>query len=605
MMQVWRSGRGGAHVLKLGGLSSRQLSALNAKVQPKVEVELQGEQPKLLTKMQRVKSSLGLPKPGFSGKMVPQAVNERPKLVILGSGWASYYTIAELGPEALKQYDIKVVSKDNYFTYTPMLPSLSVGTLESESIVQPVRSLVHKQQKVPEASIQFNEAMAMEIDPERKVVKCKDASPVTLENGSEFELPYDVLVIGVGATTNTFGTPGAMDNCLFLKSVPDAQKIRSTVVDCFETATLATDQKEIDRLLSFVIVGAGPTGVEVAAELRDWIGEDMLKHYPQFKNQEIKVQIVEMGNRVLSTYDQKCSAYTEKRFAKDDIDVLTQHQVKKVNKSSIEVMDLTKQELKEIPFGMCVWASGVKPNDISLELAKSFGTRMLEVDGSLRVKGSNGSIFALGDCAKMSLPSMKANAKELFEQADKNKDNVLTEDEFVPMMKAVKAKYGQLSHFLGEVNQKNLETMYRMSATRMPHKANVIKAGGFGLTQDMFEQVLGEVDKEIKMLPPTAQVAAQQGTYLGRVLSEVPYEGLKHPDGFDPNFKYDHQGSMAYVGSHCAVIESPILGVMKGFFTGVMWKGAYWAKSVSLRSKILMAFYWGRTHLLGRDVSRF
>merc|ERR1719353_1744411 len=126
-MQVWRSGRGGAHVLKLGGLSSRQLSALNAK-----------EQPKLLTKMQRVKSSLGLPKPGFSGKMVPQEVNERPKLVILGSGWASYYTIAELGPEALKQYDIKVVSKDNYFTYTPMLPSLSVGTLESESIVQPV-----------------------------------------------------------------------------------------------------------------------------------------------------------------------------------------------------------------------------------------------------------------------------------------------------------------------------------------------------------------------------------------------------------------------------------------------------------------------------------
>jgi len=106
------------------------------------------------------------------------------------------------------------------------------------------------------------------------------------------------------------------------------------------------------------------------------------------------------------------------------------------------------------------------------------------------------------------------------------------------------------------------------------------------------------------MLPPTAQVATQQGTYLGKLLTDVPFENLSSEQGFEPAFQYKHQGSMAYVGSDRAVIDSPILGVCKGFFTMLMWKGAYWGKSVSLRCKVLMAFDWGKALLLGRDTSR-
>jgi NADH:ubiquinone reductase (non-electrogenic) len=523
---------------------------------------------------------------------VPKA-SERKKVVILGSGWASFYTIQNLAPAALQQYDITVISPSNHFVYTPMLPSVTVGTLEPRSVVEPMRSLIQKVQKVPEASISFNEAQATSIDPECKKVMCK-------KNGAdEFWVPYDVLVLGVGATTNTFGTPGAMEHCHFLKSISDAERIRNSVMDCFETATLAlksgASEVEIDRLLSFVIVGAGPTGVEVAAELRDFISEDMLKHYPQFKDREINVQIVEMGNRALSTYNEACSMYTAKRFKLDDIELLTQHQVKKVNKTSIEVMDLTKKEAKTLPYGMCVWASGVKPNDISLELAKHFGTRMLETDRSLRVKGSEGTIFALGDCAKISVPTMRANAKELFEKADENNDGMLAEDEFVSVMENAQSAYPHMADFLGAVSKKTLQTMYRM---------NVSKGKVGGITPDMFEAALMEIDKEIKTLPPTAQVAGQQGTYLGQVLSEVPFEQLGHPEGYNPQFQYNHQGSMAYVGKHRAVIESPVLGVWKGIVTGLAWKGAYWAKSVSLRCKGMMALDWGRTHLVGRDISR-
>jgi NADH dehydrogenase FAD-containing subunit len=268
-----------------------------------------------------------------------------------------------------------------------------------------------------------------------------------------------------------------------------------------------------------------------------------------------------------------------------------------VNESSIEVMDLKTQQPKTLPFGMCVWASGVRPNDVSLDLAKHFGTRMLEVDASLRVKGSGGSIFALGDCAKITVPSMKADVKELFEKADTNKDGILSEVEFMPMMEDAMNKYPQMENFLaGAVTKKKLRTLYRLNVSKA--KAAIMP----GITPDMLEATLTEIDREIKMLPPTAQVAAQQGAYLGQVLSEVPYEALGHADGFDPHFKYNHQGSMAYVGNHKAVIDSPQLGNLKGVVTGVMWKGAYWAKSVSLRCKILMAFYWGRTHTVGRDI---
>jgi len=589
MIQACRNSRKGATLFKQGLHAPKVLIIAQASHRTFAQMaQTAKKKPKLLTGMEQVSHLLS------TGRQMSAKDAERKKLVILGSGWGACYAIKNLGPAALLKYDITVVSPTNHFVYTPMLPSVTVGTLNEQSVMEPVQNLMGKLRKLPKASLSYNEAKALSVDPDKQTVKCKDVAKEI-----EFDVPYDVLVCTVGATTNTFGTPGAMDNCHFLKSVQDAQKIRSSLANCFEAAEAAlksgAPQSEIDRLLSFVIVGAGPTGVEVAAEFRDFISEDMLKYYPQFKDEEIKVQVVEMGNRVLGTYDKSTSLYTEKRFKLDDIEVLCQHQVKKVNEDSIEVMDLKKQELKKLPFGMCVWASGVRPNDVSLELAKHFGTRMLEVDPSLRVRGSNGTIFAIGDCAKITVPSMKADVRKLFAKADTNKDGILSEDEFGTMMEDAHKTYPQLETFLaGAVTRKNLREVYRLNVSKA--KQAIMP----GITPDMLEAALTEIDQQIKMLPPTAQVASQQGAYLGKVLSEVPYEELAHPEGFEPHFKYDHQGSMAYVGSHRAVIDSPQLGNLRGLVSGVMWKGAYWAKAISTRSKILMALAWGRSHTLGR-----
>ena len=135
-------------------------------------------------------------------------------------------------------------------------------------------------------------------------------------------MDYDILVVAVGATSNTFNTPGVEENCHFLKEVEDAQKIRNVVIDLVETASIPGQSKdEIQRLLHFVVVGGGPTGVEFAAEVRDFVREDVAKIYPRIRDQ-VTVTLVQSQDHVLNTYDQQISNYTEERFKLDEIDVV-------------------------------------------------------------------------------------------------------------------------------------------------------------------------------------------------------------------------------------------------------------------------------------------
>ena len=100
-----------------------------------------------------------------------------------------------------------------------------------------------------------------------------------------YQIDYDVLIIAVGATTNTFNTPGVEENCFFLKQIEDAQNIRNVIIDLVETASIpGQPDEEIERLLHIVVVGGGPTGVEFAAEVKDFVREDVAKIYPRIKN---------------------------------------------------------------------------------------------------------------------------------------------------------------------------------------------------------------------------------------------------------------------------------------------------------------------------------
>ena len=259
----------------------------------------------------------------------PLALSESPaspreKLVVLGSGWGAVALLKNIDPTL---YDVSVVSPRNFFLNTPLLPGVTVGTVEARSLIEPVRRLLPG--KPGDAT--FFEAAAIAVDPKARTVKCRDESEITASN-PEFTVPYDKLVVAVGAPPNTFGTPGVYENAKFLKEVDDAIDIRRKLADLFETASLpGVPEDEQRRMLSVLVVGGGPTGVEFAAELHDFLREDMPKLYPTLKD-KLSITVVQSADHILNTYDERISKYAEEKFARDGIKILTNRRVTNVGR---------------------------------------------------------------------------------------------------------------------------------------------------------------------------------------------------------------------------------------------------------------------------------
>ena len=181
---------------------------------------------------------------------------------------------------------------------------------------------------------------ALQILPDSKeVVACfpDDASGQGFPEAC-FKVSYDLLVLGVGCVNNTFGIQGVAEHTNFFKSVEDASRLRLRVSECFERAALpATTAEERRKLLSFVIVGGGPTGVEVAAELHDLITEDLATLYPDQVG-DFCIRIVELTSDLLSTYDRAISAYTATTFRRNGIDLVLNSRVQSVGDGSVSVV---------------------------------------------------------------------------------------------------------------------------------------------------------------------------------------------------------------------------------------------------------------------------
>jgi NADH:ubiquinone reductase (H+-translocating) len=246
-----------------------------------------------------------------------KTTKHKPKLVILGTGWGAVALLKTLKPE---DYHVTVISPSNQFLFTPMLPSATVGTLELRSLVEPVRKIVSK------VHGHFLKAMACDVSFSEKLVEVEAVDTAT-GNKQSFYVPYDKLVIAcgkykpfdgpklelnrTGSISNPHGVPG-LDNCHFLKDIHDARAIRNTVIRNLENACLpTTTDKERRRLLSFVVCGGGPTGVEFAAELYDMLNEDLVHVFPKILRCEISVHLVQSRGHILNTYDEALSKFAE------------------------------------------------------------------------------------------------------------------------------------------------------------------------------------------------------------------------------------------------------------------------------------------------------
>jgi len=316
--------------------------------------------------------------------------NRKPRVLILGSGWAGF-TLARRLEKSL--FDVRVVSPANHFLFTPLLPSTAVGTLEFRAIQEPVRTI--------QGLGEYYQAKATGLDLEKRVVTCED-----LYKGFEFDLSYDYLCVAGGMKSNTFNTHNVdrLEGVVvfFLKHLHHARQIRNRIVECFERASNPTiPAVQRDRLLNFIVVGGGPTSCEFMSELHDFITSDVAKWFPDLVG-EVKLTLVEAGPGILGSFDAALSEYYLKRLEEKNINVRLNTALAGIDERYIENEQITVARFadgSEVNFGTMVWSAGLKPVNLIANSNLTLDRDRVVVDDYLRVPDTQGRVFALGDCA--------------------------------------------------------------------------------------------------------------------------------------------------------------------------------------------------------------
>ncbi len=299
------------------------------------------------------------------------------KVVILGGGFAGIYGALSTYKNCGKDVSITIINRTNYFLFTPMLHEVATGGLGNHQIVESIRQIIYKKQ------INFLEADITSVDVAKK--------EVSTTNGN---VPYDILIVALGATTNFFGTPGTAEHTLTLKDLKDAITIRDRIIDTFENASRETDDEKRKKMLSFVVVGGGATGVEIVSEIGELCSHTLKKYYSKkISCDDVTITIINAGPELLAMFGVKVREYALKILQKNNIKVMLNMKVKEVTDSGVVFDDNSMLASETV-----IWTAGVAANTLTTrggELQKDKGGRIL-TDMTLRVPGFS-DIFALGD----------------------------------------------------------------------------------------------------------------------------------------------------------------------------------------------------------------
>jgi len=351
------------------------------------------------------------------------------------------------------------------------------------------------------------------------------------------------------------------------------------------------------------VVGAGPTGVEFAAELDDHIREDLSKLYPA-EAAAAKVVLVSSTDDLLSSYDKKISDFTRLVLEQSRVEVRAGVRVTEVRKDAVLCRDKRTGEEFEEPSSLTLWSTGVKPfrlvEDLIAGIPEQTKKSGLLVDTSLKAYGSD-NIYAAGDCAVLyEGNAMIDDLGGLFSAADVDGNGSLDKEELLSLFSrdSIVDTYPQAAVF----------------ASKIDEDFDEFDADGSGeIDPQEFRQLLLDVDTTMRNLPPTAQVASQQGSFLAARFNDETKAG----------FKYFHKGSMAYVGQEKAAAQVsmlksllppmlqgmiPLVGediILTGRLAEVVWKFLYLDMQISNRNKLQVGFDWTKQIFFGRDTSRF
>jgi NADH dehydrogenase len=296
------------------------------------------------------------------------------RIVIIGGGFGGLYAAKTL---AKTQATITLVDRRNYHLFQPLLYQVATAALNPSDIAAPIRAVLRKQKN---ASVIMGDVQA--IDTARRIITMADG-----------EVAYDILIVATGATHSYFNHPEWEENAPGLKTIEDALEIRRRVLRAFEAAERETDPERQRAWLTFVIVGAGPTGVELAGALSEIARQTMLRDFRRINPSSARVLLVEGRERVLPPYPPPLSAKAADQLRTLGVEVVTNAQVTRINDHEVCVGDMT------IPTRTVLWAAGVQASP----LAKSLGVPLdragrVLVDPDLSIPG-HPEVFVIGDLA--------------------------------------------------------------------------------------------------------------------------------------------------------------------------------------------------------------
>jgi NADH:ubiquinone reductase (H+-translocating) len=312
--------------------------------------------------------------------LMPSLARHKPHIVIAGAGFGGIYTYIHLHrlihdrkrPKAA----ITIVNEENFFLFTPLLHEVATGGLSPTHVVQPLRSIARC--CVDQILVQ----PITHIDHTKQIIQ----TPAT-------EVPYDALLIASGSTTNFYNVPGAETHCLTLKTLHDAIHIKHRILDAFENALHLTPEERRAQL-TFVLVGGGPTGVELAGELSDFIGRTLKRYYPSHMLKETRVILLQKQPELIPLFPKSLRTNAKRILERTCINVRLNADVVRMTSQGVELRDG-----EFIPSETVIWVAGVKPNMPPLTHPLPQDPRgALLVDDTFRVQETK-NVFAIGDVA--------------------------------------------------------------------------------------------------------------------------------------------------------------------------------------------------------------
>ncbi|HET7026946.1 MAG TPA: NAD(P)/FAD-dependent oxidoreductase [Candidatus Limnocylindrales bacterium] len=309
---------------------------------------------------------------------------ERHRVVIVGGGFGGLYAAKELSRDA--RIDLTLVDRRNFHLFQPMLYQVATGALEPGEIAQPLRSIFRKRRNT---TVLLGEAIG--IDPERHEITLADGGPI----------PYDSLVVATGAHFSYFGHDDWAPNAPGLKSIDDATEIRRRILIAFEAAEREHVFARRTEWMTFVIVGGGATGVELAGAIAEIARDTLRRDFRSIDPGEARILLVEALDRILPTYPPDRSASAERQLRNLGVTVSTKTKVVDVDESCVRVETATGAST--IPTRTVLWAAGVQAMPFSRTVAQATHAETdragrIVVGPDLTISGQP-DIFVIGDAA--------------------------------------------------------------------------------------------------------------------------------------------------------------------------------------------------------------